>query len=416
MPQQQQTRVIDPSSLPRVSSDNSKSALKEECRARGLKGYSSWEKDRLLSALGEGTILLSGSEAYKTLQHIKKIMADEEKAKKEAAQRKREREAEALREKERKAKEARRTSEIEAQRSCHTHSFPNCHPCPLAISSKLSFNGRRRHTAATCEWFNSGRVFCLEMPAFSCEKCDFDVCANCLEVQKLREGSAEQIAKLGQLSLESRPQSLQRDHSFGGRSSCPFAAASGRAMFGDGGEEEEEEEDAGTERLGSEYGDGTGCFPGGFGFCDTIGDRVLREYDQRKKEETEKAKAKYGENVVCPPSRHLSRETPLKFTVWSSDGYDRDPSGFHRYGGAPEREFDSSWDSVEEANKRVEFVFWHKNPWGLSVEEMKENAQDGYEGLKKTRHQRTGLVVMDICPPDSSRWRVGGILSEAFGL
>lgn len=63
---------------------------------------------------------------------------------------------------------------------------------------------------------------------------------------------------------------------------------------------------------------------------------------------------------IARPSRSRSG----KFFVWSSEGYDND--GWHSYNGPPRKEFDSSWRTIEEANARVEYLFFIKNPWVIN--------------------------------------------------
>ncbi|CAJ1946591.1 unnamed protein product [Cylindrotheca closterium] len=105
-----------------------------------------------------------------------------------------------------------------------------------------------------------------------------------------------------------------------------------------------------------------------------------------------------------PPKQNLSQNKKLRYTVWTSDGYDNDR--WHSYEGPPDKAFDSSFTSLEHANQRAEFVFYFKNPWGLGLDEMDPAETDGTT--------KTGFRFLQCCPDDSSRWTVSVIPSSAF--
>ena len=65
-------------------------------------------------------------------------------------------------------------------------------------------------------------------------------------------------------------------------------------------------------------------------------------------------------SIKRPEPVHLDAGANLKFTVWTSCGYDADR--WHSYDGPPKKEFDSSYNSLMEANERVECVFFYTNP------------------------------------------------------
>jgi len=103
---------------------------------------------------------------------------------------------------------------------------------------------------------------------------------------------------------------------------------------------------------------------------------------------------------------HLNPKSPgsQQYTVWCSDGYEGDQ--WHGYDGPPNKEFDSIWATKDEANMRAEYLFYWKNPRGISAAEMYDNQpkQTEQEGLKK----------FTTCPDDSSHWTVGVVPSVAF--
>jgi hypothetical protein len=95
----------------------------------------------------------------------------------------------------------------------------------------------------------------------------------------------------------------------------------------------------------------------------------------------------------------------MKYTVWCSDGYEND--GWRN--GEPDKEFDSVWETKEDANKRAKYLFYWKSPWGLKAEEMHE-----MEWESGGRGNRGDLWERTACPADSSRWTVAVVPSKVF--
>ncbi len=133
-------------------------------------------------------------------------------------------------------------------------------------------------------------------------------------------------------------------------------------------------------------------------------ERQRKDIKERNREEEDRRKRLLVmENIKNPGARHLDKCNKLKYTVWKSCGYDYD--GWHGYDGPPMKEFDSSFDSVDEANMRVKYVFYYKNPWGLDRDEMHTDTHV----MKKS-----GVRFLCCCPDDSERWTVSAIPSIAF--
>jgi hypothetical protein len=114
--------------------------------------------------------------------------------------------------------------------------------------------------------------------------------------------------------------------------------------------------------------------------------------------------ASFAKSIRCPGAANTNQRKKLPFTVWTSCGYDRD--GWHSYEGPPEKEFNSSYSTLEQANKRAEYVFYYENPWGLSDEELPYPEEDCVT--------RKGFRHMECCPDDSERWTVSVVPSIAF--
>jgi hypothetical protein len=76
-------------------------------------------------------------------------------------------------------------------------------------------------------------------------------------------------------------------------------------------------------------------------------------------------------------------------------------------GGSPEKEFNSSYNTIEEANERAEYVFYHENPWGLEEDEFPYVETDFVSS-------KSGFRRLQCCPDDSERWTVSIMPSSAF--
>ena len=111
-----------------------------------------------------------------------------------------------------------------------------------------------------------------------------------------------------------------------------------------------------------------------------------------------------------PPAKNKSSTSTLKYTVWCSDGYDRD--GWHSYGGPPSKEFDTSWPTKQEANERAEYLFFWKNVWGLDPDEISDDYTHSDVGVLPTEND--GMNKWTVCPADSSRWTVGVVPTQAY--
>jgi len=108
--------------------------------------------------------------------------------------------------------------------------------------------------------------------------------------------------------------------------------------------------------------------------------------------------------VQNPPKQNLSENRKLRYTVWTSCGYDKDR--WHSYDGPPDKVFNSSFTSLEHANQRAEFVFYYDNPWGLGLYDMGAAETDDTTS--------SGLRFLQCRPEDSQRWTVSVVPSSAF--
>jgi hypothetical protein len=115
--------------------------------------------------------------------------------------------------------------------------------------------------------------------------------------------------------------------------------------------------------------------------------------------------SEFSDNVRNPSPQNLQVDKRLEYTVWTSCGYDND--GWHSYDGPPDKEFNSSFCTLKEANERAEYVFLYKNPWGLIEEDERPRPE-------KDTITDKGFRYLECRPDDSERWKVSVIPSYAF--
>lgn len=125
---------------------------------------------------------------------------------------------------------------------------------------------------------------------------------------------------------------------------------------------------------------------------------------QHGQQKESRGESRFSRFVRNPSAKHMNQQHKLQYTVWKSCGYDR--NGWHSYGGRPEKEFNSCYRTLEEANDRVEYLFYYDNPWGLQDEELPFAETDEVN--------KDGFRFLECSPDDSERWTVSVIPSVAF--
>lgn len=234
------------------------------------------------------------------------------------------------------------------------------HVHPMADSSVIRCSvqygtQKRRVQVATCDHPHSFATWCQRTPHRSCAECDFDLCQVCYEIECLPEAKK-------QAELNRRYDKIAKTN----------AEAERRY------EEEQMREIARQETS----------------------ERLRKEEFERK----HAAELKRFPTIIRnPPAKHLDENNKLEFTVWTSCSFDYD--GFHWYAGPPAKEFNSSYATIEEANRRVEFVFLFNNPWEWDLEDMHydENFVDA-----------SGFRRMEVAPKVCEEWTVSVVPSQVF--
>jgi hypothetical protein len=344
--------------------------LKEEAKARSMDPKTTPKiKSDLLNVLVEGSICVHESPEFKAYQGLLKRVEKESVALREemfaknraAEQRKEAMRAERYAREEREREEAERKkaeerlAEMVRQKSLHIHSFPKVYDLPLAKTSDLSIYGNPRSNTATCDLCEPQTSHYSFFPFrsstrpntahYTCESRDWDICEQCFQEENKNQAEKDRIKMERE---EAREEQRRKEI-----------------------EEEEKEEEERRNRYDAEVR-----------FSSSI-------------------RKVTGEHL----NAHLNPESyGLKYAVWCSDGYDND--GWHSYEGEPPKEFDSVWETKEDANKRAEYLFYWKSPWGLEAEEI---YSDAWESTAKG-----DLKGWTVRPADSSRWTVGVVPSEAF--
>lgn len=189
-----QAVAIDPARLTRASPSSTVAALKEECRARGLK--ISGGKPELLDRLRAGSILVSALPEYRVVDAVFKMIKQEAAAEDSAEI------AEKLRIQEAKQKAARRIQEerqLAEDRRLATHTIRgSSHSCLMAPTTSLAMSAScGRAEVAHCS--RCGGLPC----SLSCERCDFDVCAAC-EATAVKEAAAKELKEAKELKAAAK--------------------------------------------------------------------------------------------------------------------------------------------------------------------------------------------------------------------
>ncbi|KAJ1472681.1 hypothetical protein T484DRAFT_1914295 [Baffinella frigidus] len=332
--------LLDAATLPRIGSSSTVADLKEEAKARGLKVRASSNKQEFLQVLGDGSVSVCRTPQYHYVQAVLALIHTEASA---LAQRQR-----ALAETQRAEEAARRAEKDATERETirahnavlHTLEAPGVHPHPLAPTAQLQEAPPGRYWASCDACEKQRPSITCEFIEWTCTACDYNICGACFEIESLPK--AERAARRQ-------------------------AAAAAETKKRKAREADEEKE------------------------------RKQQKIEREKAEE--KALGKFAPHVrdLAAASTQRSSEG---YTVWQSDGYRSD--GWHSYAGAPRKEFDSCFKTAKDANARAKYLFFVKNTWGLSVEEMLAM----YEGSDFFRRHGTSGEIREsytkarLPPPD----------------
>jgi hypothetical protein len=325
--------------LPRISNKLSMSELQEEAICRGYtKKELPKNKADLLHFLLDGSIHLKETHAWKEVTKIKNQMQAEKDAlyqsslqQKLALEQKKAEQQRAKMERQQREKEQRRQEEKDRQKKLHTISFPFVHAHLLAKTRDLVLNGIPRVNVSKCsichsydddDFLYSSHEMCI----YTCEECDFDICAACFKEENRSEEEKQKAAEQERLK-RAQENKLWRER------------------------------------------------------------QKQLEEEQRELEKEEEfrwdANKQFSKRIIRPPQKNKKPDGNgmTGYTVWCSDGYE--PDGWHGYEGEPAKEFDSTWKTATEANERARYLFFWKNSWGLHPNEVDEpDEETSAEGLK----------------------------------
>lgn len=346
--------------LPRVHGALSVKELREECQVRDLKLKGRQTKNDFLTLLLDDSILLSQTAAYKEFQRLKEQLKnerpDKEKLSKILAADRANQQA--------KREEKKQQKQVAKEMALHTLDCPpHVHKCKLAATCNLS----GRSSRAQCN-VSSGE--CVRFPvAFSCLKCDFDICQACFALESLPESERKKKKKVLEQKRAAKRKREEEDR---------------KVMI-----EKRRKIEAKRE--------------------------AQRLQDEKEKLELVKSLQNMPQKIQKPEGKHKNSNKVLKYVVWSSCGYGND--GWHSYDGPPSKEFDSSYSTIKDANDRARYLFYVENTWGLGVEEILE-CDNSYSMMANrydiSEHFVDGLVHLSVSPPDSEVWTVAAVPKAAF--
>ena len=226
----------------------------------------------------------------------------------------------------------------------HTH-HSRCHAHPLADACILRAHPSACGDGSHLRREHRGRCdvdhlhICDERPYRSCEQCDWDICHSCFDFESL--ATEDERNKEWQ---KRREEERRRGFLFFTRAAPP------NSYYSDDDEEDDGEDD-----------------------------------DLKK----------FPDQIRNPPSRNQDINSKLKYTVWKKDVHRKQDATF------VEKDFDSSFCTLEEASLRVEYVFYYDNPWGCVKHEM--YADDDKELKGGLRYMRSdpdggGSLTVSVMP------------------
>jgi hypothetical protein len=373
----------NPKTLPRLENKMLLKDLKAEVTARGIVVKGKVTKQSLLDVLGLGSICISRTSEYRYVEKLrtlveneKKLVEDEKQSQFFLEQEKRFAVARAEKEKRDKIIHDKVIKLNVCSQKLHTFVEKMVHSCPLALSKKLvapqykeefvsEWNTNdnpvlvddyfgSRFSNSCCDFCQTSR--CL----WSCEKCNFDVCHVCFEVEKLPPGQRKK--RRAQLTAEEDDRIMR------------------------------------------------------------IKEKKAREWKQQQNEEAKRTKDEahcQAKELEKRLGKFLPKHMDLPkvnrksqgsgYTVWSANG--------GHWDGPPCKQFDSSWKSLDDAKQRAKYVFYIKNPWGLDAlevdNELDHVAKNVY-GMDEPRKLPPGIVCLQMHDGENDEWTVSIVPDDAF--
>eukprot|EP01040_Poterioochromonas_malhamensis_P009203 gene9203-9989_t len=444
--------ALDAKLLPRVSVALNLSDLKEECKAREMKGYSTFKKDRLLELLRVGSICISQTREYKVLEEVKAIMKKEEMQDK--------------------------GTNIKPSQQLPSQNVVIGAGSRISLNSTVPPKAKEKPAKSKPEQL-------ADLPHVINTNYDIGDCfdlggttvwSGSYRPREMTESDEDDpprkrikttTSKANKRSLEDQPkhsariQKPNKEANQNPRQLLKFVVWSSAVGDYDEGEPEKEFDSSwntiaeANQRANyvffhaNEWGFSKSemkklpyheTFDEKTGFVKyyvhpddsdeytvTVVEKEVFEYFLREQKEAE---SDYGSGGVVSKTKNCSRTKDqlevskhsavikkpnkanqnsnqlLKYVVWSSACYPRDRR--HSYEGGPKKEFDSSWNTIAEANKRANYLFFDKNIWGLSRGEIEE------QDYKETFDSKERFVKYYVHPDDSEVFTVAVVEKEVF--
>ena len=461
--------TVDPQSLPRITPELTLPQLKDECRARRIKQGSN--KLDLLTSLQIGSVHLSALREFGFLESVKQIMEEENSSRLKEFQNnlRQYRDQKAAKEHEKidKGNEKRikmktgREEEKKTQLVLHITRCEDHLSCLVADTAALKLNGKPRvsNSVCSCCGYNRSKEI-----LFTCEKCDWDICKRCFD--RNREVSSQQakhnrrcvchpcfVGETSALLFDGKSRELSASCRLCGSTTCKLSCLKCRwdicnQCIAWGLQElqlpkQRQAETAANKAkhtISHNFHDCLlaktsdlrsngkrrasdallNCSCSWKGCTDTRATRVvlscqdcnfdicaacvaiatkLNKKRKRNDDVIEAAPEVFDNTIKNPPTANLNKASLKAFVVWTCCAYS--------YNQDPVFEFDSSFDTADEANSRARFVMYYDNAWGLSKEDLE---RDGV--VEETRVD--DLVTFVVHPPDSERFTVAAVKKKMF--
>ncbi|GAX19414.1 hypothetical protein FisN_4Lu418 [Fistulifera solaris] len=128
---------------------------------------------------------------------------------------------------------------------------------------------------------------------------------------------------------------------------------------------------------------------------------LARQLSTRSFEEEWNAEKQFSPAAIQPPAKNKCFSKGHKYVVWSAE--DHDDQGCYS-----DEQFDSSWETANEANDRARYLFFWKHTPEIEPQEVGEHDQGTPQPLFRDNLATYSVQLYD------SRWTVGVIPSVAF--
>ena len=393
--------------LPRIDDSMTLKELGEEALYRDMLSHSTCldSKSNLLELLVPGSIRLSATKVAQDYQDLlARLESEKPQLRREQQEQRRKRLLQQERAQQIKRSHRQRAIEQQNQTLLHTYSFPNVHPHPKAPSERLNYFGQPRGQVATCQWCQwkddqderwessssgggDGEIHQGDRDAlrhkvlWTCEPCNFDICQECF-----------QPTNLPHPQFRSEPTS-QRNVAQQQQPPAPYVVPNATKP---------------SQGSGSSRGSSTGYRwdpPGRF-----EKHIVFPSYQNTNPPPTQNHHGS-GYTVWCSYDGPTISRTTTSITSSCSSNSSPEVGSNSK---TPKQEFDTTWDTFDDAQARARYLYHWKNCWRSSSHQSEEDVYRVRWDQRSEEPDQPKYGQPFGTWPQRSCWRVGLVTNQEF--